>query len=245
MKKNQLAALFGMVCFLATTPAWAKPAKGVDETQIMLEAYNLATGKPVYSGKRKITITDGRLEITSEYTGPEGKVIHNDQTAAQADSLTLISFNDTDHRIGRKVDIRQSDGKVAITYQDAAGEKVKKETLDGASDQSIGILLGHLIEKNWVRLNQGGVVKLNLIVADRLGTVGFQIKKAGETRIGEVKANDFQVEPSSWLIRKLVDPLHFVMAQDSHRMVEFRGRTTIPDNKGDPLPVRLVYKYEK
>ena len=53
-----------------------------------------------------------------------------------------------------------------------------------------------------------------------------------------------RMEPSSWIIRALVDPLDFIMAKATgHALLEFRGRSTIATDDGEDQDLRVVFQY--
>ncbi len=52
------------------------------------------------------------------------------------------------------------------------------------------------------------------------------------------------MDPDSWLIRQLVDPLFFYFdPEPPHRLLEYRGRVSIKSDDGDDQDLRITYHY--
>jgi hypothetical protein len=91
-------------------------------------------------------------------------------------------------------------------------------------------------------LRAGGTLTLDLLVPSRLETVRFRVRWEGDTLLEGQPAAVMRMEPATWLIRQLVDPLHFFFATDApHRLIEYRGRTALKRDDGKPQDARVVY----
>jgi hypothetical protein len=73
-----------------------------------------------------------------------------------------------------------------------------------------------------------------MIVAPRAETIGFRVVKESETLWQGKPVVILRMEPTSPIIRALVDPLHFKIEKDSpHRVLEYSGRTTLKIKSGN------------
>ena len=90
----------------------------------------------------------------------------------------------------------------------------------------------------------GEALAFELIIPSRLETIGFRLKKDSEVTQGGEAAIVIRMEPDSWLIRQLVDPMFFyVAAKPPHRLIEYRGRISVKSDDGEDQDLRVVYRY--
>src|SRR5262249_28288839 len=87
--------------------------------------------------------------------------------------------------------------------------------------------VGPYIASHWSALANGATVKCRLVSVSRAETVGFKFFKESETTWHGKPVLVVELEPSSIIIARLVEPLHFIIEKDSpHRVLEYTGRTT-------------------
>jgi hypothetical protein len=91
----------------------------------------------------------------------------------------------------------------------------------------ISDMVGPYIASHLNALVSGATVKCRLVSVSRVETVGFKLFKETETTWHGKPVLMLELEPSSFIIARLVAPLHFVVEKDSpHRVLEYTGRTT-------------------
>jgi hypothetical protein len=102
-----------------------------------------------------------------------------------------------------------------------------------------------LLAKNWDALRSGEVLEFDFFAPTRASMIGF--------RLSEMASDDktsarFKIEPSTWLIRLLVDPIILDYDAESRRLVRYKGITNIPRSEGNLVldenyRAEIVYKY--
>ncbi|MDH4121445.1 MAG: hypothetical protein OEV94_07065 [Deltaproteobacteria bacterium] len=222
----------------AAKPSAAKPAG----TNDALEAFALEDGKAAYKATRTIRVNNGVVEERTEYQSLTGEKIFTLSADYREDNLELVSYRTEDLRLGRVEEARSEGKQLVLKFQKKKGAGLKTESIDKAPQQIVGGQLAPFIKKNWDSLLAGNTLEVNLIVASRLETLVFRMKYMGEETVAGRKAAVFQVEPSSWIIRKLVNPMKYYISKDEERKIlEYRGRGLVPTAEGDNLDVRVVY----
>jgi hypothetical protein len=108
-------------------------------------------------------------------------------------------------------------------------------------------MVGSFLAEHWDVLMKGEELKCRMIVAPRAETIGFRAIKESETQWQGKPIVLLRMEPTSPLIRALVDPLHFKIEKDSpHRVLEYSGRTTLKiksGNKWEDLDAITVFDW--
>lgn len=98
---------------------------------------------------------------------------------------------------------------------------------EGQRDTLNNEMVGLFLASHWDALMKGLEVKCRFIVVPRRETVGFRFIKESESRSRGKPIVILRMEPTSPVIRALVDRLHFkVEKEGAHRLLEYSGRTT-------------------
>jgi hypothetical protein len=79
---------------------------------------------------------------------------------------------------------------------------------------------------HWEALMQGKEVYARYIVVPRTETVGFSFVKSDEATWQGKPAVIIKMEPASFLIRLIVDPVYLTVVKDTRRVVKYEGRVT-------------------
>ena len=88
-------------------------------------------------------------------------------------------------------------------------------------------MVGPCIVSHWSALARGEVVKCRLVSVSRAETVGFKFFKESDTTWHGKSVSMITLQPSSIVIARFVDPLHFIVEKDApHRVYQYTGRTT-------------------
>ena len=87
-------------------------------------------------------------------------------------------------------------------------------------------------------------VEFDLLVPSRQESIKFRLKNDGERYFEDLQVIVFRMEPNSWLFRLLVDPLYFSLTVEApHRVIEFKGRSSVKTDEGENQDLRMVYRY--
>ncbi len=177
------------------------------------------------------------------YKDLEGNVVV--QENAWAKGADLVKTEIQQKQTGQKGIIEVKDGKVFFTKVDSDGKSSTKEEKMGKTFV-VSATFQKYVHANWEAISSGKEVEFRYGVWDRQETVGFEVFKIGEEKIGEQNAIVLKMKPSSFLIAALVKPIIFKFAADGSKLLEMNGR--VPPKKQDgkswkDLDCEVTYQY--
>jgi hypothetical protein len=238
-----LVILLGMLsrtcCVAAASPATnAAPAVADYEEPKLLVGNIYALGaspqKLLFKSKRTSTRSGITVNVTCEYTYPDGSLAARDSIVYVAGRL--VSFATDEFQTGERgsVVVRadpQNRAKQRIFFDytigqgSAARTSSDSEALEG--ETLVDDMIPGFIAAHWNALMQGAAARFRFIVLSRKETVGFKLLKESETLWHGIAAVRIRMEPTSLIIAQLVDPLYFIVEKaPRHRILEYLGRTT-------------------
>lgn len=223
---------------------WAAPgqAETVEQGMLRMRLFPPAGDTLLYLGERAWRESAGEIWERTVYRTAGGDPVQETEARLAADTLELRSYTLRDSRTGREEDITVQDGRVTLRFVKARGEAPESQELAWADDMAASVTVTHLIRRHWERLLGGEPLVFDLLVPSRQDTVGFRVRHVGPVEWRGLAAAEFRMEPDTWLIRAIVDPMTFIMDnQDDHALLEYRGRSTIPTADGDDQDLRLVF----
>jgi len=200
--------------------------------------------KVIYNFHATITDKDGKEQVRGVFTDLEGK-------EAVTDEMTLDGLNvihDEIHQLQTNQSgiMEVKDGKIYFTKTkdgktSTETEKLKDTFVVSGSFQKF-------IKAHWEPIAAGKTVAFRYGVWDRQETVGFEIFKIGEEKIGDKEAIVLKMKPSSFVIAALVNPIIFKYAADGSHLLEMNGRVPVKKKSGDSwkdLDAEVVYSYQE
>jgi hypothetical protein len=234
---NAMSAAFVLALWCAVLHASAAdvsdghPLKYEAPASLAGTIYDAAGTNVLFKFKRTATRSGTNLNVLREYTGLDGKLAARETVVYRGDQL--VSYTLDELQIGAKGRAKilyepsnKASGKIEFNYLlpngklEKAGERLQSETL--ASD-----MVGPFLSDHWADLMNGREVKCRYLVIPRKETVGFTFAKHAETTWRGKPVVVIRMEPSSWLISRLVDPLFFTIEKNGqHRVLQYTGRTT-------------------
>lgn len=221
------------------------PTHAQESARIGLKMYHMKSGKLLYEAERVIENADGRVTERTVFARPGGgESIQESETVYEEASLKLISHNMKDSRLGLTEEVTVSSGKVKFAYREDKEEDVDEDEMDWSDDMIIGATVMPLLRRNWEKIKKDEEVVFELIVASRQGTVSFRLRKDAMAKVGGEPVTVVVMEPDSFLIRSLVDPMYFSVADTApHRLLKYAGRTSVKADDGDDQNLRVEYSY--
>ena len=216
-----------------------------DQVVITLAFHDLKTGKQLYKGTRTQVNKDGVITVQSTYTDMNGQELDRSTTIYEAASLRVVSSNSEDIRFGKREQLALTGDKMKIVYVEGKGEKAETEVITWGAESATTSTVAEMMIKNWAPLAAGKAVELDLVVPSRTETIRFRFKKDRNETLDGQAMMVVRMEPNSWLIRKLVDPMFFFFSESMpHKLIEYHGRASIKtaDNKDQDL--RMVFAYQ-
>ncbi|HWV98737.1 MAG TPA: hypothetical protein VNZ64_03490 [Candidatus Acidoferrum sp.] len=195
----------------------------------------------LFKSERRGNRTGTAVQVTCDYTYPNGSFAARDRIVYEAGQLT--SFEEEELQTGEKGSamIRRDPNhagqrRIYFEYTVGLGGKSRKssdsEVLE--NDTLIDDMIPAFIVSHWETLDKGSPAKFRYIVLSRKETVGFKLTKEAETTWQGQPVVRIKMEPTSFIIARLVDPLFFVVeANGKHRILQYIGRTTPLIKNGD------------
>jgi len=216
-----------------------------DNLTISVALHSLKNDKLLYNGERKQVKKDGVVSVKSVYTDMNGKVLDNSEVSYEEESLRVLSSKSEDLRFGAKTELTLSGDSMRIYYKEDSKSAAKTETVKWGAETATSSTVTELIIHNWVKLASGKAVELDLVVASRQETIRFRLMKDKQATLGGKSMMVIRMEPNSWIIRKLVDPMYFYLSEEMpHRLVEYHGRSSIKTEDGKDQDLRMVFTYK-
>lgn len=214
LKKASLIVVGATLFYtLGLSPAAAAPNYSAD-------VYDLGHKNKLYDFKVE-GVDEGEItRYTSRYFDLEKKVLIEERTTLKGQQIVKTEIDQ--NQLGAKA-VVEFDGKVAKFTKTVDGAtKTESETVKG--DFVMSANFQGYVQSHWKELNEGKTVNFRYGVWDRMETVGFQLRKTGETGEGAQKRIALQMKPSSFIIAALVNPLEFKFSADGAHLMFMKGR---------------------
>jgi hypothetical protein len=223
----------------AAAPGASKSATAIDYEEPKLLVGNIfplgPDPKKVLFKSERTGARDGTtVKVVCKYTAADGSVAARDQISYG--SGKLLSFSTDEYQTGEKGSavIRTDPGHpgqrtIFFEYAASPGAVPKKGSENERTDMEtlVDDMIPGFITTHWNELTSGAPAKFRYIVPARCETVGFRLVKESETTRNGKPVLRIKMEPTSFIIAQLVDPLYFVVEKNgAHRILQYLGRTT-------------------
>jgi hypothetical protein len=192
-----------------------------------------ASNQPLFKFKRTATRSGSTLRVVSEYSYPNGKVAAREQVVYQNNLLSTYHLYELQTGAEGRATIERgssSGDRDRIVFQYASDASklevsaVRSEAL--VSDTLVNDTVGPFLAAHWDKLARGEKVHCRYIVVTHRETIGFTFRKESDTRSNGIEAVVLKMEPSSFALAALIEPLHFVIEKaPPHRVLQYIGRT--------------------
>jgi hypothetical protein len=206
--------------------------------------YSLDRKAVLFKFSRRSTRSGKQLEAVREYTNPDGKLAARERVHYNGDDMQAYELQELQTGEYDRATVNPNSANPArktLSFESSkdlasrgsprrASEPLRNDTLNND-------MVGPFLTSHWDALVKGEEVKCRMIVVPRRETVGFRFVKesesqwkggsAGRAATGFVPIVILRMEPTSPVIRALIDPLHFKIEKGgAHRVLEYSGRTT-------------------
>jgi hypothetical protein len=205
----------------------------------------------LFTFKRAAVASNSFVHVVRDFLYPSGSLAAREQIVFERGHL--ISFTLDERQTGARgasvvaADIRNS-GKQKLLFEwtpSSGKRKTDSETLQ--PDTLVGDMIPYFIVAHWQQLMRGEPARFRFIASSRLETVGFKLVKEAEVMWRGRAAVRLRMEPSSFVIAQIVDPLFFIVEKEgAHRLFEYVGRNTPKLRAGSDwkdLDARTVYDW--
>ncbi len=211
------------------------------------------TNKVLFTFKRTAMRSNDTVFVVRDFSYPNDSLAAREEMAYQRGRLLWTKLDER-QTAAHGGSVARFDGqhaakpKLFFDWRPSAGAKIKTDQEDLQPNTLVGDMIPYFLVAHWSELMRGEAVNFRFIALDRLETVGFKLVKESDVMWRGKAALRLRMEPSSVVIRQLVDPLFFIAEKDgSHRILEYVGRTTpkLRDgNKWKDLDARTVYDWK-
>ena len=239
------ALCLGLLAVLALpaqgqAPAAAPPSP---DAQVRLLIYPLGADTLLYEGLRTVRHEGGRVIVTTTFMRPDGTPLQRTEGVYEEATLAPLVARLEDLRSGEEETFTREGGSVRMSYRATGQDAPASATVDAQPRQVFTATVVPFILQEWERLVAGQEVAFRLLVPSRRDSYAFRFRR--EDGAGSVPGRlTVRMEPDTWLVRRLVEPLFFVLElAPPHRLREFRGRSSIKTDVGKDQDLRTVYRY--
>ncbi|HET6725971.1 MAG TPA: hypothetical protein VFH85_08200 [Gammaproteobacteria bacterium] len=253
-KRLALSALFALVA-IPTAFAAQPPASDnlYPHANDVLVGHIYSKGKPgeqklLFNFHRKATRDDSTLHVVRTYTYPDGRVAAVEKATYKDGQLAGYEMDEkqTGDHGSLKIDGDAYAGKgtVHFSYTHNGDTDTDSEQLSGPT--VINETITAYIDKHWNELMDGKTVNIRYLVIPRLETVGFSLSKVGEANWSGRQVVNIKMDPSSFFIGLLVDPVYFTFDKNTGEFIQYTGRTTPMIKQGNdwkPLDAVSTFKW--
>jgi hypothetical protein len=205
------------------------------QTILTGDVYDLKSDKLLYKFERLEKKENNKLTIKGVYTDLKGSTLVTEEATFEDGKTTSLKVSQLQTKETSSIIVTEK--KIVFTK----GEDVEKEDIQ--KNFIVGMSTISFLEMHWNSILEGKTVSTRFGVWYRQDTVGFDFYKTSDKDgILEITMN-----PSSFFIKQLVDPLVFKFDKKTKRIKEVIGRTSPKieiDGKLKDLDARVVYKYK-
>lgn len=253
MQREAGRRTFGVVAGLALcwALAWSAPALAGDTSDTALErrvgyAYRLSDGELVYREIHEARIVGGELvsdRVT--YVAPDGEVIARkwvDYTPSAIAPSFRLRVLDSGYIEGLK---RNEEGAVVLYHREHAGAPIERARIDAPPNLVADAGFEQLIYRHFQDLLAGATLTFPFAVPSRLDTIEFSIRLIDRRRVLGEPALVFRMEPASFLLDWLAEPIDVAYHAKTHALLVYEGVSNIPRPNGEGnYRVRIVFPPE-
>jgi hypothetical protein len=208
----------------------------------------------LFKFKRAATRSGSSLNVLREYTYPDGKPAARERFVYDGDDLVSYALDELQVGAAGSVKVRRDPGNPArnallfeYTKDLASGSNPKTSTEALRNDTLTSDMVAAFLVSHWGELSKGEKVKCRYVVVPRRETVGFTFAKESETTLQGRAVVIIKMEPTSLIIKRLVDPVFFTVEKDGqHRVLQYVGRVTPKAKAGskwDYLDATFVFEW--
>ncbi|HKQ40435.1 MAG TPA: hypothetical protein VJ063_20360 [Verrucomicrobiae bacterium] len=198
---------------------------------LMGSIYDKEGGHLLFTFRRTATHNGDAVHVLREFRNPAGALAAQERVLYEGGRLVRFELDELQiGSNGRAVVKRLADKQWRIDFQYKGSDKdakpkSKSETV--GEEALISDSLPVFLAAHWAELNAGTVVKFRYLVVPRLETISFKFSRESTGEFHGRKVVRIKMEPSSWVIAQIVDPLIFtVESEPPHRVLQYWGRTT-------------------
>ncbi len=218
---------------------------GSENYEIVGSAYHAEDVEQLLYEERYTSISDeGKGEV--HYVAPDGERIA-EKTLDYSYGDSRPAFELRDLRQDLHWSARWSDDGEEIVLARGSKDDPETKTVDAESRQVIDAGFNPFIQGAWDRLVDGERVTFHFAFPNRLTNVRLRAERISpeDSTIREREEDwvYFRIRVNSAVLSLFADNLYLAYTPDDKRLMVFRGRSNIPDEKGEGRDVEIRYRY--
>lgn len=191
-------------------------------------------GKVLFKSERRATCIGDKVTVTCDYSYPDGALAAHHHIVYESGRLSsfeeqLLQTGDKGSAVIRPDPRNPAKQRIFFDYCAGQGSQSKRSSASEVleKDTLVDDMIPAFIAAHWEALQKGESAKFRYIVLSRKETVGFKLLKESETTWKGTSVVRIKMDPTSFVIAQLVEPLFFIVEkQGQHRILEYVGRTT-------------------
>lgn len=200
-------------------------------------ARDLKSNKLYYIEEHTETLDHDVLKETMiQYKDSAGMVIAKKIINYSVNKVTP-SFEQNDYRDGYMEGVAYSGNKLVLKFRKNNKESLKTKSIDMPTNLVVDGGFNYYIKENWEKLVAGETKVFNFAVPSQLDYFSFRLYKDSQNNDEVV----FKMEPDSYILRKLVDPIRVTYKVSTKRIIKYEGLSNINDKKGKSYLVKIMY----
>lgn len=228
------------VTFATTDNAKKKPAQKIE--RYSASAYDMKTGKYLYTAYHVVTLENGR-EIRRKIYYRKGKEKIADKRISYRKNATVPDFEAKHHRIDYEEGASVS-GNYVNVFVKTNRDRNRRQNLVKIKENSIlDTGFDAFVHKNWNSLMNGKQIKVNFIIPARLTSYTFRVQKSREYEYKGRRLAEFKVKIANFFIRMIVRSIYVSYDIENRRLMVYRGLSNIRDRKGKNLKTNIYFHY--
>lgn len=201
-----------------------------------------APDTPLYIAARDVVTEGGRVTERTVFSDAVGRPIQRTVAVYEEASLAPVSWHLEDLRSGELEAMSREGGTVKMLYKEKTGEDPDQGSVDYQPGMLFSPTVTPFIKRNLERLRAGETVPFKLLVPSRQDVFSFRVLLDTERRF-DVPGLVIRMDPATWFIRQLVDPLYFVLdVRPPHETLIFQGRSSVKADDGDDQDLRYDFR---
>lgn len=201
----------------------------------------------LFTFHRSATSSGSTIRVLREFKLPDGTVAARERVVYDGGQLKSFLLEELQTGAKGSAVVRSSSGGTKLNFDYTEGSVRKSGSEKFLPEILISDMVGPNIVSHWDALVNGAKVKCRLVSVSRAETVGFEFFKEGESTWRGKPVLLVKLKPTSIIIARLVEPLHFVVEKESpHRVLQYTGRTTPSirrDGKWEDLDATTVFDW--
>lgn len=249
MKSKRWLAWCSVLLACAACTAHGLNAITLDEPPLLtgtIYETGSGTNKILFTFRRTAVRSNSTVQVVRDFLYPNGSLAARESMVFERGEL--LSFQLEEKQTGaRGSSTVTKDAKRKLHFDWTTDGKTKSDSEAFAADTLVGDMIPQFIITHWNELARGAAVNFRFIASSRLETVGFKLVKEADVDWRGKPAMRVRMEPSSVIIRQIVDPLFFIVEKDgAHRVLEYVGRITPKQRDGakwKDLDARTIYEW--